>query len=383
MPGAVTLVALEVGTPGGMERQVGELCMGLLERGHRVTVVAARCGLPAHPGLRVIRVRVPRRPAALAYPAFIVAGSLALHRHRAGVVHATQAVVCNRVDVLTVHFCHHGFRAAFGTPQMARDSLPYRVNAAAMAWMGRAAERICYRPGRARRLVVVSGGLALELERHFPGRRDLATVIANGVDRAGFAPDPAVGAEVRDHLGLAADDLVALFVGGDWDRKGLSFAIEGVAAAGQWHLVVVGYGDEARYRALSSRCAAGTRVHFTGTSPDPARFYACADALLLPSAYEGFPLVGLEAAASGLPLLAGRVNGIEELVEEGRNGWFVERDAEAIAERLRMLGADRALRIGMGLAARDSSEPYTWDKVVDAYEGLYEALASDPRASSG
>jgi glycosyltransferase involved in cell wall biosynthesis len=376
---AATIVAHDVGTPGGMERQLGELCSGLLTRGYRVVVIARRCELPPHPRLRWIRVRVPRRPFSVAYPAFFLAGSLAVRRHREGLLHTTGAVVCNRADVSTVHFCHHGFSAVVGAPQTSRQSRCYRLNAAASAWMSRVAERLCFHRRRTRRLVAVSGGVARELEQFLPNRRGEVAVIPNGVDREGFAPKPRARAEVRDRLGLSAHDLAALFVGGDWDRKGLRFAIEGVADADGWHLVVVGRGDEASHRAVASRHGVGDRVHFVGATSEPAGYYAAADAFLLPTAYEAFPLVSLEAAAAGLPLLAGRVSGVEELIDDGHNGWFVERDAAAIAGRLQILGDDPALRLSMGAAARQNSTRYTWERVVDAYVDLYSTLALTER----
>lgn len=382
MTASVTVVAHDVGTPGGMERQLYELCTGLLARGHRVIVIARRCEIPPDPGLHWIRVRVPLRPHSLAYPLFFLLGSLAVRRHREGLLHTTGAIVGNRADLSTVHFCHHGYRAAVGTPQASRSNLPYRLNGAVSAWMSRAAERFCYRPNRTRRLVTVSRGVARELERYFFDRADDVVVIPNGVDRVRFAPDPSARAKTRSQLGLAADDLVALFVGGDWDRKGLSFAIEGVAGADGWHLLVVGRGDQGRYRGLAERCGAGDRVHFVGGTPEPARYYASADAFLLPSAYEAFPLVGLEAAAAGLPLIACRVSGVEELLEEGRDGWMVEREAAPITEKLRSLNADAALRIAMGRAAREGSARYVWGAVVDAYVRLYESLASAEHPAS-
>ena len=383
MPPAVTLVAHDVGTPGGMERQLGELCTGLLERGYRLTVIAARCALAPHPQLRVIRVRVPRRPFSLVYPAFFLFGSLAVARHRDGVLHTTGVVVANRADVSTVHFCHDGFRAAVGGTQTSRTSRRYRFNAAMSAAMSRVAERYGFAPGRTRRLVAVSGGVARELERLDSRQRraDDVVVIANGVDRSRFAPNPVERAKVRERLGIAAGDLVALFVGGDWERKGLRFAIEGVAAAEGWRLVVVGAGDEARHRALARDAGAADRVDFVGVTAQPEGYYASADAFLLPTAYEAFPLVALEAAAAGLPLLAARVSGVEELLEEGRNGWYVPRDGAAITQRLGLLRDDPARRAAFGNAARESSARYTWDGVVDAYVELYAALA-DPRTTA-
>jgi len=358
-----------------MERQLAELCSGLLDLGYRVTVVARRCDLAPHPQLRWIRIRSPRRPFSVKYSAFLVMGSLALLRCRAGLVHTTGALVLNRADVSTVHFCHHGFRAAGGPLRMSRSQLAYRLNALVGAWMSRAAERFCYRPARTRHLVAVSGGVARELKAFFPVKSAGVTVIPNGVDRATFAPDPGSRAEIRARLSLAGDDLVAIFVGGDWKRKGLRFAVEGVARTPDWHLLVIGRGDEATYRQIAAENGAADRIHFLGSMPLTAPYFSSADAFVLPTSYEAFPLVSLEAAAAGLPLLIGRVSGVEELLDDGENGWFVEREGGAIAERLQTLGGDPELRGKMAAAAREASGRYEWGQVVDSYASLYATLA--------
>lgn len=374
-PPSVTLVAHDVGTPGGMERQLAELCTGLLARGYRVTVIARRCELAAHPALRFICVRGPRRPFSLAYPAFFVLGSLAVLRWREGVLNTLGAIVLNRADVVTVHFCHRGYRAAGGAAQTSRPDLAHRANAAVAASMSRAAERFCYRPRRARQLVAVSRGVARELERFFPAAAAGVAVIPNGVDAQEFAPQPAARDELRAQLGIAPGELVALFVGGDWERKGLRFAVEAVARAAAWHLLVVGRGDEARQRRIAEGHGAASRVHFAGPTSAPARHFAAADAFVLPTLYEAFALVTLEAAAAGLPLLVTRVNGTEELVSDGVNGWLVERDAASIAQRLGELREDPQLRAAMARAARASAERYGWESVVESSVALYERLA--------
>jgi UDP-glucose:(heptosyl)LPS alpha-1,3-glucosyltransferase len=202
-------------------------------------------------------------------------------------------------------------------------------------------------------------------------------VIPNGVDAERFAPDQQARAETRARLKLSDDDLVAVFVGSEWDRKGLRFAIEGVAQAHGWHLLVVGDGDVTSHAKIAERHGTAARIHFVGGTSEPARYFAAADAFLLPTSYETFSLVSFEAAATGLPLLVGRVNGVEELVREGENGWFVERSAGDISERLRALG-DPDVRAAMGAAARASSRRYGWSQVVDAYAELYAALVRDP-----
>jgi glycosyltransferase involved in cell wall biosynthesis len=370
----VTLVAHEVATPGGMERQLGELASGLLARGHAVTVVARSCGLPEHPALRVVRVRGPRRPFSLGYPWFFVLGSLTARRHGRGLLHTTGALVAARADVSTVHFCHRAFHARVGRVRAARPSLPYRLNARVGASLRELGERYCYRPSRVGRLVAVSEGVASELRELFPAMAGAVAVIPNGVDGQAFRPDPAARARLRSEWGIGEEELVALFVGGEWERKGLRYAIEAVARVPQWRLVVVGAGDADRYRGLASEAGAGGRVRFAGAASDTSPYYPSADAFVFPTAYEAFPLVTLEAASSGLPLLATRVSGVEELLVDGRNGWFVERDSGMIADRLRKLLDDPPLRRVMAENARSSAERFGWERVVDAYSGLYGAL---------
>jgi glycosyltransferase involved in cell wall biosynthesis len=205
------------------------------------------------------------------------------------------------------------------------------------------------------------------------------TTIPNGVDHAAFAPPPDGGAAERERLGLPRDVPVALFIGGDWHRKGLREAIEGVAGAPDWRLVVAGAGERAEFVQHARRAGAAERVHFVGWLSDPRPAYWAADALVLPSAYEAFSLATLEAAAAGLALVVTRVNGTEELVEAGLTGFFCERDGAAIAARLRDLGADRSLLAAVRVAARHRAEAYDWEHVVDAYERLYAQVADEAK----
>ena len=216
-------------------------------------------------------------------------------------------------------------------------------------------------------------GVAEELSRlPFEVPRPIE-VIPNGVDRDTYIPNETTRADMRRDLGLSDEQLVAVFVGGDWQRKGLSFVVEAVGTVPEWHLVVVGKGDVPRYRRLAENVAP-ERVSLVGEQHHTAPYYAAADAFLLPTAYETFSISLHEAAASGLPLLATRVSGADDLIVEGQNGWFIDRDAAVIAERLRSLSSEPELMRRMGAAARASTEQLTWDRVVDAYADLYRRL---------
>jgi glycosyltransferase involved in cell wall biosynthesis len=375
----VVLVAHDIQAVGGMERQLTELIRGLLARGWRVTVISRTLHLEGMPGLRWLRVRAPARPFPIAYPWFFVAAALKARRAEPGVLHTTGAIMFGGSDLSTVHLCHAAIRERAPVARVSRTSLPYRVNAAVAAWMSRLTERWCYGRRRARMLAGVSEGVSEELEHFLPHTGGRVRTVQNGVDTEIFRPAREPGERLHPALGAPDGRLVALFVGGEWEGKGLRLAIEAVARSPRWRLVVVGRGDAEHYGTVARELGAGGRVRFSGPLVDIAPVYRGADAFLLPTAYETFSLVSYEAAASGLPLLVPRVSGVENLLEHGRNGWFVAREAAGIAGRLETLAGEPELGQRLGRAAREASLSFSWEAMVDAYVSLYEELAAgDP-----
>jgi glycosyltransferase involved in cell wall biosynthesis len=380
---AVTIVANDVGGGvGGMERQLEILIRGLLDRKYRVRLISRTCKMPHHPLLRWVRIRGPGRPFSLAYPWFFAAGTAAVLLCRDGPLHTTGAIIANRVDLSTVHFCHAAFQSSNGGSRARRARLSYRLNDRIARLISRSSEGWCYRERRVSRLVAVSGGVARELADAYPDLRRRIQVIPNGVDSSAFRPDPAAGRKVRRRFGLDDDVPVAIFVGGEWHGKGLRFAVESLANAPDWHLLVVGAGDVEHFHGLATRQETEDRVHFAGRQTNTVPFYSAASAFVFPSVYEAAPLVAYEAAAMGLPILASSVSGIEDLLEEGVNGWFVERDAESIARRLGDLQRDPEQRRRMAAAARESALAYDWERVVDMYVDAYKDLSSQASRDS-
>jgi glycosyltransferase involved in cell wall biosynthesis len=376
----VTIVAHDIGPIGGMERQLTELVSGLLSRGWKVTVVGRTCHLK-HPRLRFVRVPGPGRPFPLAYPWFLLVGSLLTSRHRRGLVHTTGAIVLNRADLSTVHHCHHGSQEKGMKGRMRRASLPFKANAVLARAVARAGERLVLRPKLTGMVVAVSPQIAEEVTRHLGFTLSQVRVVPNGVDSDTFRPDPKIRQAERRTWGVSDRDFVALFVGNEWREKGLKVAIEAVADLPDCRLAVAGDGDIAHFRAIAADHGAGDRILFLGRRADVSRCYAAADAFLLPTAYEAFSLASLEAAASALPLLVTEVNGASELITPDVTGWFISRDdPNDIRRRLGELGSDPERCRRMGAAARSVAERFTWPKVVDEYESLYRALG---RSSTG
>jgi UDP-glucose:(heptosyl)LPS alpha-1,3-glucosyltransferase len=374
----VTVVANDIGPVGGMERQLVQLVTGLRRLGHDVTVIARTCDLPANQGVNFRRVWGPRRPALLAYPWFTAVASLMLRRRPHGVVQATGAIVLNRVDVIAVHYCHQ-----VGPAIPSRGTALFRTNAKAVGLMSRIAERLCFRANDSTTFVCVSEGVAGEVREHFPRLADRVVSIQNGVDIERFAPGirKAEASAMRAALRIGEERLVALFVGSEWDRKGLEPALQALALSPEWDLLVVGSGDRRRYEERAASLGIDKAVHWLGVSRDVQLVYQLADALVFPTSYEAFSLVTLEAAASGLPILATPVSGVGELITDGDSGFVITQEPRMIAERLRQLAADPDLRASMGRAARQSALEFSWEKMVARHHELYSRLANGSNTS--
>jgi glycosyltransferase involved in cell wall biosynthesis len=239
----VVFVANEVGGSGGMERHTEQLVRRLLDAGRPVTVIARSCTIRDSENLRFVRVPTPRRPAVFGYPAFFAVASILVTRNRTGLLHTTGAIVANRADVSTIHFCHRAAAARIDGSRASRSSLLYRMNARVSRIFSLAGEAWCYRPGRIRVLCAVSSGVAAELREYFPAMARAVRTIPNGVDSAVFRPDPEARRAVRAELGVNPQAELVLFAGGDWERKGLPHAVDALALAPDWHLAVAGTGD--------------------------------------------------------------------------------------------------------------------------------------------
>src|SRR6478672_5291895 len=157
-PPDVTIVANDVGSVGGMERVLAELALGLRRLGHRVVVIARTCEIPPDSGVEFRRVPGPSRPFLIAYPWFVVLGTLAVWRWRRGIVQATGAVVLNRVDVVAVHYVHQ-----VGPAHASRSNVLFRAHVKLVRIVKRVSERLCFRWNAAATFICVSEGVAEEV----------------------------------------------------------------------------------------------------------------------------------------------------------------------------------------------------------------------------
>jgi glycosyltransferase involved in cell wall biosynthesis len=384
----IGLVMRDLSGSGGMERVHSELIRRLSERFQ--FVVASHTIDPDLSELVTWR-RIPiiRRPAVVAMPLFFAVGSVRVKQLDVDILHTCGAIVGNRAQISTVHFCHAGFRLANGGLAPKEAPLDRRLNTTLMRTLAIAAEKWCYRGTQTHVLGAVSRQVEDELEKHYKGTRVVVT--PNGVDVAAFRPEQRVREESRAKRGVTPDELVALFVGGDWDRKGLAIAIRAIAEAHRLgagvRLWVVGQGDEDRFRRLAIDLGVGDLVDFIGADREPSRWYRGADLFLVCSIYETFSLAMVEAAAAGLPLITTAVGVAQELVRGdpsyGVGGVVVERNSMEFGRVIAELSANESARLRMGAVALDRAQAFSWEQVTERMADVYtDILATEPRTLS-
>lgn len=175
----------------------------------------------------------------------------------------------------------------------------------------------------ARRVIANSKMVKDEIVRFYGYAADDIDVVYNGVPVDLFRASDR--AQTRAALGLNEDEIVVLFAGSGWERKGLRFAREAIEAqpAGM-KLLVAGRGEPGKFRS--------PRTRFLGVVRDMPALYRAADIFLLPTLYDPFSNACLEALAAGLPVITTKMNGFSEIIESRRYGSVIERpdDVDAI-----------------------------------------------------
>ena len=240
--------------------------------------------------------------------------------------------------------------------------------------------------GEADRIICASDGEKEMLVEMYGASPSRVNIVPCGVDTLRFRPMKK--ARVRCKLGMPEDEPVVLFVGRIEPLKGIDVLIRAAAQIeSPFRLVIVGGDgkDAGRIRDLkeiASEVGVGNRVTFLDAVPhrDLPLYYNAADICVVPSYYESFGLVAVEAMACGTPVIASRVGGLKETVLDGRTGYLVPwRCPEPFAERLELLLSNEPLRRSMGREARLAAERFRWSEVAAKVEDVYHDLVSQNR----
>ena len=361
---------------GGAERHVAQFIEALNTRGDEVHVYAAKWGesMSASDRITVHRVPVVRAARWAEAWSFGIRASRMAAEGGYDIVHSF-----DRVTSCDVYRAGDGVhrewlrrrRAAQPVWQRAIPSL----NPLHLIYL--ALERRLFE-GRCRAIIANSECGKAEILAHYRADPSRIRVIYNGVDLDRFRPpDQETRRKARSLAKLGEEDRAILFVGSGFERKGLDTAIRALGhlvprQAGETILFVVGRGDTRRYARIAVSLGVGNRVRFVGPVTDVMPWYHAADLLLLPTLYDPFSNVCLEALACGLPVVTTAANGAAEALTPD-TGVVIEdaQDVEAAARGVEsVLGWGRT-RVD---ACRTRAEQFPQERHVRETLALYDEL---------
>ena len=243
---------------------------------------------------------------------------------------------------------------------------------------------------RVDRIIAATLAEQAQLQFLYKANKRKITIIPPGVDTGHFYPIPAD--EARAYIGADPNKKLVLFVGRIEPLKGLDTLIKAIscqrtANLGQVTLMIIG-GDPcassqemsaemARIQQLCDDLCMGRMVVFIGKRAQDTLpyYYSAADVLVMPSHYESFGMVALEAMACGTPVIASQVGGLAFLVKDGETGYHVPDQApEALCDKLLLLLNDPHRRATMGLRAAAYAQDYAWANIAAQMLEVYKSL---------
>ncbi len=225
-------------------------------------------------------------------------------------------------------------------------------------------------------------------------------VVPCGVDLDLFVPIPQQ--EARRVLGLPPERCVILFVGRIEPLKGIDTLLRAIALIAPempcWQdelsVIIIGGAPGAGIEQVNAELARLERlradlgieklVTFLGARDQDilVYYYSAAEMVVMPSHYESFGMVALEAMACGTPVVASKVGGLAFIVQDGQTGFLVpDGDAEALAEKIRLLLKDRELRHRLGAEATQWARRFGWPIIARQIVALYEQVQPAARRS--
>ena len=365
---------------GGVERVAVEATNWLARAGHEVTAYGVRIDRAAlEDSVRVRQINVPAKLDVLTGMGF---------RRR-----AAAAIAADRPDVHGAFSGLSPLGSVFWVPIVSRvgynlllsrrstiGGLPVRLNPfhRGRLWL----ERSMLAPGGCARLLALTDQVRADVVAIYGVPEGDIGVLAPGFDPAIFNPARREErrAQARTRFGYREDDRVLLFVGNELERKGFDTLLEAIGLLRDPTVKLLGAGhvapDTDAYRSLIERLDLTDRIQWVGSSDDVAFLHAASDVFALPTRYEPWGLVIVEALGSGLPVVTSQVAGAALAVHDGQTGRLV-RDPEDPAELA------SGLRWALSGEAADAQSiaasvlEYTWSHVIARYEAVLRAVAAE------
>jgi D-inositol-3-phosphate glycosyltransferase len=257
----------------------------------------------------------------------------------------------------------------------------------------------------AERIIAATMAEKAQLEWLYKADSRKISIIPPGVDISHFYPIPVD--EAKSFIGLPLNEKMILFVGRIEPLKGVDTVIRAMAhlkfsdisKRHPVHLAIIGGDPNASPEAMNAEMlrlqqmchdlCMDRMVVFLGKRGQDTLpyYYSAAEALVMPSHYESFGMVALEAMACGTPVIASQVGGLAFLVQNGVTGYSIpDQDPDALADSLKKLLGDSTVREEMGKRAAEYAREYSWPlistQILDVYKEICRGEISPTAANS-
>lgn len=350
---------------GGAERYTLELAASLRDAGNEVSILAAT--FKGEPPVRGVKLAHPGPIRTVQFHSFCESLVAHLPQERYDIVHAMLPVPQGACDI---YHPHAGTAAIRTSRRVTWWTNPRR-------WLMAHLERVMLTGPDAPLTLTLSEVVERQLRAAYPAMAPEATArLFNGVDIARFDPDGPAADRVA--LGLAQDDVAALFVSNNFRLKGLPQTVAALAAVNdaRLKLLVVGKDNRRPARKLAERLGVSERVLWLGGRSDLPGLYRAADVLVLPTRRDSCSLVVLEALASGLPVISTRQNGATEIMIDSVHGCILDGpDDPRLGESMRLM-LDPQRRRHMREACLSLRPALSWENHVARLLEIYQKVAS-------
>ena len=306
------------------------------------------------------------------------------------IIHSADYSCSFYADVITSHFCEREgiylekasiINISHKGALQKLKALDHRIYREFRAFL----ERVTFGRNSSKVRIAVSQRMKEQFVRHYGEAAKGILVIHNAADLKIFTPanQPLYRDRIRQKHGISHNDLVLIFAGGDWERKGVRYLIEALSllASTDVKLLIVGSGDEKFYGQLAEQKQVRERIIFVPHSSILYQYYAASDIFVFPTIYEPFGLTIVEAMASGLPVITSRSAGAAELITDGTDGLLLNEpsDINDLATKIDSLLSNAELRKTMGERARETAEKFSWERVTEKTLKVYNSVLKRKR----
>jgi len=389
----------EFNDAGSISTHVYKLANYYAKCDHKVFIVSTNWGrnntkqCESYDNINIFNYTSPiRRPSSLKIGSNSIMSEIALKKldkeYHFDLIHAQEGGQCFTHDIITAHAFHEGWLHIRNNILKNESSYNNYILYRSIRYLSPTnrtiltIEKYNYKKNHYKRLISISNYMKYQMVTYNNIPTEDIVVIPNGIDCNKFKPDNLRRRTTRKTLNLDDDDILLLFSGNDFDKKGVKFLISAFRLIKTKNVKLVITGRDRKmqyYKQLISKLGLNDKIVIKGFVPEIRDYYNAADIFVFPTLYEPFGLVITEALATGLPVITSKSAGAAELITDGFEGLLLNdpTNSEEIAEKICVLLENEKMRTQMGKNGRETAKQYPWDviakKTLDVYEEVIKA----------